>query len=409
MKLDVFGNKQRYEKWKEDVKETGESDLTKKNSDILIQFIFDMEVGSNVSRKSKKGGRSYPRLNNLRQRLAQIMRMMEKRGVKDITEITEKKIAQFFKDMIEGDIKRQDGEKYKSPQDYVKIFKSFWNWWIKINRKKGLDIFNIAEDLDGAKKEDPEFVYMEKDVFMNKFLPYFTKEEQLIQLFVYDSLIRSPTELKSFQVKNVFKKNGDVWINIPDEISKVTGRQLNLIYCGDEVLKYIEEKEKKPDDYLFEFSHLMLHKKMQKVAEQIWGDEISHPKAKGSFKTCTLYDWRHSGTIALRIKIHENPEALSLDTLRERGGWKNYRMLDYYTKFIGLSGEIKKDKLKLEEDKTKLEREVEEIKKQGEVRAKKFEDFEMRVSMFMTSKKHIVKHDKNSTKENPKLDQTHYP
>ena len=363
MKLDVHGHKQRYERWRDSVKEEGEVNLSKKNSDILIEFIFDMEMGINVSRKSVKGGRSYPRLNNLRQRLAQIIRMNEEKGVKDITKITEKKIAEFFRSMREGDIKRQDGKKYASPQDYVKIFKTFWNWWIKVNRKKGVVIYNIAEDLDSSTDESPHFVYIEKDDFTNKFLPYFEKEEQLILTFVYDSLIRSPTELKSLQVKEVFRKNGDVWINIPDEISKVTGRQLNLIYCGKEVMKYIEEKEKKPDDYLFEFSHLMLHKKMQKVAEQIWGDKISHPKAQGKFKEMTLYDLRHSGAISLRIKIHENPEALSLDVLRERGGWKNYRMLDYYTKFIGLSGEIKKDKLKLEEDKTRLEEEMEELRK----------------------------------------------
>ncbi len=363
MKLDVHGHKQRYERWRDSVKEEGETNLSKKNSDILIQFIFDMEMGINVSRKSVKGGRSYPRLNNLRQRLAQIMRMNEERGVKDITKITEKKIAIFFRDIREGDIRRQDGKKYGSPQDYVKIFKTFWNWWIKINRKKQITIYNISEDLDSSVDESPHFVYIEKDDFTNKFLPYFDKEEQLILTFVYDSLIRSPTELKSFQTKEVFEKKGDVWVNISDEISKVMGRQLNLIYCGIEILKYIKEKEKKQEDYLFEFSHLMLHKKMQKVAEQIWGDKVSHPKAKGKFKEMTLYDLRHSGAISLRIKIHENPEALSLDTLRERGGWKNYRMLDYYTKFIGLSGEIKKDKLKLEEDKTRIEEEIDGLKK----------------------------------------------
>ncbi|MEN7982119.1 MAG: hypothetical protein ABFQ65_01585 [Nanoarchaeota archaeon] len=362
MKLDVHGHKQRYIRWKESVKEEGEDNLSKNNSDILIKFIFDMEMGVNVSRKSVKGGRSYPRLNNLRQRLAQIMRMNEERGIKDITKITEKKIAEFFRDIREGDIRRKDGKKYSSPQDYVKIFKTFWNWWIKVNRKKQISIYNISEDLDSSVDESPHFVYIEKEDFTNKFLPYFDKEEQLILTFVYDSLIRSPTELKSFQTKEVFEKNEDVWINISDEISKVMGRQLNLIYCGKEILKYIKEKEKKPYDYLFEFSHLMLHKKMQKVAEQIWGDKVSHPKAKGKFKEMTLYDLRHSGAISLRIKIQENPEALSLDTLRERGGWKNYRMLDYYTKFIGLSGEIKKDKLKLEEDKTKLEQDMDGLK-----------------------------------------------
>lgn len=362
MKLDVFGHQQRYERWKESVQKEGEVGLTRKNSNILMQYVFDMEIGANVSRISKKGGRSYPRLNNLRQRLAQIMRMLQERNVNDITKVSEKKITELFNDMMKGVIKTKKGQKYKSPQDYVKIFKSFWNWWIKINRKKRIAIPNIAEDLDSNNGLQPEFVYIEKEDFMNHFLPHFTKEEQLILLFVYDSIIRSPTELKSLQVKDVFKKGSDVWVNIPDEISKVMGRQLNLIYCGDEILKYIEEKGKNASDYLFDFNHLVLRKKMKKVAEQLWGQKVSHPKAGGKFKDITLYDLRHSGAIALRIKIHENPEALSIDTLRERGGWKNFRMLDYYTKFIGLSGEIKRDKLLLEEDKTRIENEMEMLK-----------------------------------------------
>jgi integrase len=362
MKKDVYGHQQRYERWKETVKIEGEPGLTKKNSDILTRYIFDMEIGANVSRLSKKGGRSYPRLNNLRQRLAQIMRMMQERNVSDITKVSEKKITELFSDMRKGVIKTQKGHVYKSPQDYVKIFKSFWNWWIKINRKNGINIQNIAEDLDTSRDEQPEFVYIEKNDFMEKFLPYFSKEEQLILLFVYDSLIRSPTELKSLRVKDIFQKKDEVWVNIPDEISKVMGRQLNLIYCGEELSKYIRENEKQPDDYLFEFNHIVFYRKMKKVARQIWGDRISHPKARGKFRDITLYDLRHSGAISLRIKIHENPKALSIDTLRERGGWKNYRMLDYYTKFIGLSGEIKKDKLLLEEDKTNLEKELEKLK-----------------------------------------------
>ena len=362
MKQDVYGHQQRYERWKETIQKEGDPELTKKNSDILIRYIFDMEVGANVSRLSKKGGRSYPRLNNLRQRLAQIMRMLQERNVSDITKVSEKKITELFNDMRKGVIKTQKGQEYKSPQDYVKIFKSFWNWWIKINRKNSVKIPNITEDLDTSREEQPEFIYIEKKEFIETYLPFFSKEEQLILLFVYDSLIRSPTELKSLCVKDIFQKKNEVWVNIPDEISKVMGRQLNLIYCGQEVLNYIKEKEKQPNDLLFEFNHIVLYRKMKKVARQIWGDRISHPKARGKFRDITLYDLRHSGAISLRIKIHENPEALSIDTLRERGGWKNYRMLDYYTKFIGLSGEIKKDKLLLEEDKTNLEKELEKLK-----------------------------------------------
>ena len=90
MKLDIHGHEQRYKNWKERVQEEGEENLTKKNSDILIQFILDMEIGANVSKSNKKGGRSYVRLNSLRQRLSQIIRMLEERNVNDIARVSEK-------------------------------------------------------------------------------------------------------------------------------------------------------------------------------------------------------------------------------------------------------------------------------------------------------------------------------
>ena len=80
MKRDIFGHKERYEKWKADVVEEGIIGLTKKNSDIILQHVFDMEIGVNISNKNKKGARSYPRLNNIKQRLSQMTIMLQGRG-----------------------------------------------------------------------------------------------------------------------------------------------------------------------------------------------------------------------------------------------------------------------------------------------------------------------------------------
>jgi hypothetical protein len=43
--------------------------ISRENSDLILRYIFDMELGMNVSRKSAKGSRSYIRLNNLKQRM----------------------------------------------------------------------------------------------------------------------------------------------------------------------------------------------------------------------------------------------------------------------------------------------------------------------------------------------------
>jgi len=362
MKKDIFAHEQRYKNWKERIEEEGEDHLTKKNSDILIQFILDMEIGANVSKKNKKGGRSYVRLNSLRQRLSQMLRMLEERNVNDVTKITEKKLIQFFSDMRTGIIKTKHGEKYKSVQDYVKIFKSFYHWWIKVNRKRGKMLLDITEDLDTSLVEAPKFVYITKEQ-LDKVLPYFSSEEQLILIFCFDTLIRSPTELLSLLTKEIYEQDGKVWVNIPDNISKTFGRKLSLLYCGDELLKYIKEKELNPSDYLFNVNHLLINKKLQKVCVQVFGDKVSDTRAGGLWSDIILYSLRHSGTINLRIIASKNGK-ISLDTIRQRGGWTDFKMVNYYSRFIGLTGDIEKEDIMISEDKTKLQKEVETLKKQ---------------------------------------------
>ncbi len=361
IKKDIFGHKERYEKWKEEVKEGGIQNLTKKNSNIIIQYIFDMEVGINISNKNKKGARSYPRLNNLKQRITQISIMLEKRGVKDITQITEKQLIQFFSDMRNGTIKTKNGEIYRSVGDYAKVFTSFWHWWMKINRKEGKSIVDICEELDKSSMKT-NFVYITKDQ-LDEMLPYFTEDEQLLLRFTFDSIIRAPTELFSLRVKDVYKREGVVWVNIPAEISKTNfERSFNLLYSGDAIWKYIKEKELKPEDCIFTMNHKNLTSKMQKVAKQLFGAKLSEPKAGGKFNEITLYDLRHSGTIHLRI-LAQKTKKISLDSIRQRGGWTDFKMLNHYTQFIGLDGSIDKDELLIEEDKSRLERDIEKLKK----------------------------------------------
>jgi len=64
-----------------------------------------------------------------------------------------------------------------------------------------------------------------------------------------------------------------------------------LVYCGEELIKYTEDK--KSEDYLFEFNPAYMNRKMQKIAEQVFGEKKS---LGGEFyKNITLYDLRHSG------------------------------------------------------------------------------------------------------------------
>ena len=345
-KKDVFQHRKRYENWKKKVVITGVIGVSKNNSETLLRYIFDMEIGANVSRKNKKGARSYARLNGLKQRISQIMRMIEERGIKNIVDIDEQTITRFFSEMRCGIIKTHKGKPYKSSQDYIKAFKAFWHWHMKVEKKNKNRIDDITEDLDTSMEKQPDFVHIKKEQ-LDEYLDYydeeeklfFTEEEKTCLLFCFDSLIRSPTELFSIKVCDIYKKDMEVWTNIPEEVAKTFGRQFNLLYSGEKVLKHIERRGLKSNHYLFNLSPHTITRKMQKIAIAKFGNGIADVRSGGKWKTITLYDLRHSGAINLRVLAKSNP-TISLDSIRQRAGWTNFRMLNYYTKMIGLDGHI---------------------------------------------------------------------
>ena len=69
MKIDPYKHKERFLKWKKKIQESGIKDISKINSKYILNYISDMENGLNVAISHKKGARSYPRLNNINQRM----------------------------------------------------------------------------------------------------------------------------------------------------------------------------------------------------------------------------------------------------------------------------------------------------------------------------------------------------
>ena len=374
MKVDVYGHKNRYENWKKEVLESGEEGLSMENSDLLVRYILDMEIGANVSKGSRKGPRQPSRLNNLRQRLTQIMKMLQERGFNDLSKLQrkyfwdlEQTLAKIWTGMAKGDIKTYKGEPYKSVDTYQGIFSAFWHWWMKVNRKKQKSLPDITEDW-GSQSSQPVFVWFTKEE-LEKMLPYFSKEDQTVLLFMFDSIVRAPTELLSLRVHDIFQEGDEVWVKVREEISKTFERVFNLAYSGSAILEYVKRNELNPNDYLFKFSPPIMIRKLQKVAEQVFGNRMS--KAGEYYKKMTLYDFRHSGTIHFRPRV-SNP-----DKLRHRGGWSGLKMVNYYTKLLGMTGKIERGELLVEEDKTRLETEVIQLRTELESMRKVERDLEL--------------------------------
>lgn len=357
---DIYNNKKKYIAWKNEVNEVGIDGITKANSNILRKFISDMEEGRNVAKASKKGGRSYSRLNTLRIRLIFIAKMLEQRGVKDLTKLDEKTITNFFRDMREGVIKTKNGKIYKSTLDYVKVFNSFWHWWMKINKENEKEIKDITEEID-TNRDENNFVYFTKEQ-LEKMMEYFSQDEQVRMLFMFDTIVRSPTELMNIKVHDLtpdFKE-----VTIRDETSKTYGRTIKLLLCSEELKAYVERNKLEDNDFLFEFSAPIFNQKLKRIAKEVLGDKMS--KGGKRFSELTMYDFRHSGSCHWRTGGYRT----KIDALMYRGGWSNLSTLNYYTKKIGMKDSIEKDDLLIEVDKHELEKQIDELKQKGEAQNK---------------------------------------
>lgn len=365
---DVNYNEGIYLNWKEYAQKFGIEGISKESSNWIMKYLFDLEEGKNLGRGSRKGQRSFTRLNSYRHKLTQWSKLIESKG--------KKSILKADKDTLHSIINMLR-EKYAPATiaSFGRELKAFWNWYIRTQRLKGTEIKDICIDLETAPPKT-RFCYITKEQ-LDKILPYLEYEEQLLTKFIFDSIARPPKELLNLKVKDIYEREGEVWVNIPDEISKNNyGRTFNLLYTGEEIQKYKKKNNLNEEDYLFmsvkkyKTSYIP---KLKAVAKKLFGDKLSHPKAEKLFSELEPYDLRHSGAIHLRVLAHKN-NSISLDAIRQRGGWKDFAMLNYYTEFIGLTGEIKKESLLIEEDKTKLEKEVKELEESQEAVNKKIEE-----------------------------------
>jgi len=355
MKLDPYHHKEQYIKWKESVKD-GIPNLSEKNSRLILDYILDMEHGLNVASSSKKGARSYTRLNNIKQRNIFLLRLFEKRfGAQDVTQITERQLHEFFSDMKNGIIKRIDGKMYQSPVDYVKVFKAFWHWHQKINRKKGINIEDITSDLD-TDKEKPRWVYLDeaqvKQLCDNALYDY-----RVLIMFLFDSGIRAPTEMMNTRVSDFY--NNFKELNIRDEVSKTFGRRIKLMFCSDLIKDYILNKGLKEDDYLFTKHPRNMNKYLKNLAKRILGDKKSPAGQK--YSDLSMYDFRHCSC------CYWLPRYKSESALKFRFGWKKSDKIHYYSEMLGMRDTITDEDLLTDLTKTEIEKRLLKTENEKEV------------------------------------------
>ena len=356
MKIDPYKNEQRYLARKERIEKNGIPGVSLSTARIIKAFLTDMETGLNIAQGSKKGPRSYSRLNTLRDRLTFFANSFKRHfGINSITDITEEQLHQFFASMRNGQIRKRNGTQYRSTADYVKDFNSFWHWYMKVNKKAGRQVVDICVDLDNTKAK-PNWVYLTEDQ-VRRLCDNATYKYKVLMMFLFDSGIRSPTELVNVRVKDLSHKC--TRLHIREDTSKTFGRTINLMLCPQLLQGYIRDKELQDEDHVFAISAQLVNRYLKRLAKRVLG--VRQSLAGDSYATLTMYDLRHSSA------CYWLPRYKSESALKYRFGWKKSDMIYYYTELLGMKDTITEDDLLVDVTKTEIEQRLEKSEKHNMV------------------------------------------
>ncbi len=354
MKIDPYKHKERYLKWQKSVK-NGIPDLSRENSDIILQYLNDMGVGVNISSVSVKGSRGYNRLNTLKDKLIFFSKKFKTSfNLGCITEIKEEQLFQFFSEMEKGIMKRQDGNNFVGTGTYVKIFKAFWHWYQKISRKNNLEIKDITIDLD-TKTNKPKWVYLTEKQVKHLYERAGHKYKTLI-MFLYDTGIRAPTELINIRVRDLF--NNYTELQIREEINKTFGRRIKLMICSNLIKNYVEENDLKPEDQLFSINPQVVNRYLKNLAVKVLGTGMS--EAGELYSRLSMYDFRHCSC------CYWLPRYKSESALKYRFGWKKSDKIHYYSELLGMKDTISEDDLLIDVTKTEIEKRLTKAEQEAE-------------------------------------------
>lgn len=334
--------------------------VSAENERIILKYLRDMELGRNVSHKSKKGERSYARLNTIHTKMKRMAILLETHCNKSLTNCDDLNLARLFKMMREGDILSEKGTPYKSTGDMVSGYKAFWHWYQKVmRREERIDLPDITIDLNTS-KEKPEFVYFTfeqmKEMADNS-LPHY----KVLMWFLFDSGVRAPKELINIRISDLSKlenENG-YQLNLREGPSKTFGRKIKLLLCYDLLKEHINKNNLADDDFLFNISDVIVNRYLKRKGKQYINKNAN----------LTLYDFRHSSACYWR-PIYKDDTAMMY-----RFGWKKHDKILYYTEMLGMRDTLKEDKLYTEGTKFQLEQENESQKMKIEILEEKLHAF----------------------------------
>lgn len=354
-KVDPYNTKEKYLKWRAHALTNGIVGVSGANSAIIMHYLQDMEQGLNVAVSNKKGGRSYIRLSCISFRVPQLARMFEARYGLNIIELTDAQLCTFFADMRNGTIKRKDGKEYRASGDYVKEIKAFWHWHMKVQRKLGVQLNDITQDLDKS-QDKPDWVYLTEEQ-IRLLCSKANQKYQTLIWFLFDTGIRAPTEMVNVKVSdfhNDFKE-----LMIREEASKTFGRRIKLMICSKMLKEYVQHHRLAPEDYIFGVDPTATNRYLKRLAKRVLGDKVS--PAGQRYCDLSMYDFRHNSC------CYWLPRYKSESALKYRFGWKKSDKIHYYSELLGMRDTISEDDMLVDITRTEIEQRLQKAEKEKEL------------------------------------------
>lgn len=375
--IDPYKNKERYKSWDKKIE-----NISKENCQAIVMYLEDMRKGININPKAMKGKRGYHRLNNQKHRLSRVFSLLEKHyGIKnvmvssseDIKRLKEK-VGDLFEKIEEGEIKKTNGEKYTSVRDYIKGFKAWWHWHITYcHNEFEKTIPDICEYMTVKDDRKPHYVYfgeiggMSVEEGFKKMLNAAKPEYKIVMAFLLDSGIRCPTELMNIKRKDItpIKDKPFLALNIRDETTKTFGRNIKLMLCHDLLKDYLEGHKFKPEDFIFQIKPYVVNKYIKRLGYRVLGKGNALKDKKGKIISIsngiTMYDFRHNSACYWLSRYKSEP------ALMYRFGWKDSKMIHYYTEFLGRKDTIQEEDLMVDITKVDLQRNLEQETREREI------------------------------------------
>lgn len=355
---DPHNSKETFKSWNRRVDGVGVE-----NERIIVQYIDDMRAGRNVPPKAPKGKRSYHRLLTLRIRLKRMCELLKKYenvdqiapGSSEMLRSFERSVASLFEKMEDGSARKIGGGRFVSTRDYMKDFKAYWHWYMTMmKREHDTSVVDITEYLTVKHHRKPKFIFFGEpgettvEEGFRKLYDHAKYEYRPLIAFLFDSGIRSPTELVNIKRKDITPISGTPYfqLTVRPETSKTFGRSFKLMFCHEQLRQHLAEHDFSPGDFVFPICPRVVNQYLKRLGERV----LKKPGI-------TMYDFRHN-SVCYFLPRYKNENAL-----KYRFGWKKAEMIHYYSEFLGMRDTLNEEDFLVDVTKSELEKQLDAERK----------------------------------------------